>query len=193
MKFYEESKKYIEYKNKKHPVDLSFNSVLDCMEIIEDPIIADEEKIDLLAWRLFKRNPPKNQKESLVIKALDVVSPKNESTEEQTIDLDQDREYIRAGFRQAYGINLDEQIGAMHWNEFIGLLQSLPSSTKMSEIVNIRMQPIPKRDKYNGQQINELVKAKRAVAIKKKTGNTNYAKSLENMFGMLKTKAKGGG
>ncbi|HIW40632.1 MAG TPA: bacteriophage Gp15 family protein [Candidatus Mediterraneibacter vanvlietii] len=193
MKLYEKNKKSIEYRGKRYPVDFSFNAVLQALEFLDDPLLDDADKIDLCSWVFFKRPISNRLKGVLVSLVFHEIEPENkqEPGGKKSMDIDQDRAYIRAGFRQAYNIDLENQFGKLHWIEFIGLLESLPSDTKMSEIANIRLQPIPKRDKYNSAQVDALIRAKRAVALKEKPGTGNFKEGLMQLFGMLKARAKG--
>lgn len=52
--------------------------------------------------------------------------------------LKHDAEYIYASFMQAYGIDLFEEQGKLHWKKFNALFNGLPSNTKMVEVINIR-------------------------------------------------------
>lgn len=65
-----------------------------------------------------------------------VPSPPQENNE--VLDYEQDAEYIYASFMQAYGIDLIDQQGKLHWNKFKALLNGLPKDTKVVEVVSIR-------------------------------------------------------
>ncbi len=65
-----------------------------------------------------------------------VPSPPQENNE--VLDYEQDAEYIYASFMQAYGIDLIDEQGKLHWNKFKALLNGLPKGTKVVEIVSIR-------------------------------------------------------
>lgn len=63
----------------------------------------------------------------------------SEEEEDQPLyDITKDGEYIYAGFLQAYGIDLYEVQGKLHWHKFNALLVSLPSDTKFMEVLRIR-------------------------------------------------------
>ena len=190
MKLYEKNKKSIECQGKQYPVDFSFNAILEALDYLDDPVMDDADKLDLCAWRLLRSRIPKSDKGMVVNSVFKAIAPESSDPQgKQSMDLEQDREYIRAGFRQAYGINLEDEYGRMHWMEFLGLLESLPSDTKMAEIASIRVQPIPKRDKYNASQVDALIRAKRAVALKQKPGSGNFEDALKDLFQMLKSQA----
>lgn len=49
-----------------------------------------------------------------------------------------DGEYIYSSFMQAYGIDLFEVQGVLHWRKFNALLCGLPDNTKLMEVMRIR-------------------------------------------------------
>lgn len=53
-------------------------------------------------------------------------------------DIRFDGEYIYASFLQAYGIDLFDVQGKLHWKKFNALLSGLPEGTKFMEVVKIR-------------------------------------------------------
>lgn len=55
-----------------------------------------------------------------------------------TYSIDLDATYIYTGFRQAYGIDLHQELGKLHWQEFQALLRDIPENTAFGEIVKIR-------------------------------------------------------
>ena len=61
-----------------------------------------------------------------------------EEDDQPLYDITKDGEYIYAGFLQAYGIDLYEVQGKLHWHKFNALLVSLPSDTKFMEVLRIR-------------------------------------------------------
>lgn len=65
-------------------------------------------------------------------------SQSEEEDDQPLYDITKDGEYIYAGFLQAYGIDLYEVQGKLHWHKFNALLVSLPSDTKFMEVLRIR-------------------------------------------------------
>lgn len=59
-------------------------------------------------------------------------------------DINIDATYIYTAFMQAYGIDLHQQLGRMHWQEFQALLRDLPESTAFGEIIKIRSTDLSK-------------------------------------------------
>lgn len=53
-------------------------------------------------------------------------------------DIRFDGDYIYASFLQAYGIDLFDIQGKLHWKKFNALLSGLPEGTKFMEVVKIR-------------------------------------------------------
>lgn len=65
--------------------------------------------------------------------------PKENSDREGTpYSLFYDGEYIFSSFMQAYGIDLIEEQGRLHWKKFNALLAGLPEGTKFVEVLKIR-------------------------------------------------------
>lgn len=57
-----------------------------------------------------------------------------------------DSEYIYASFMQAYGMDLIEQQGKLHWRKFNALLSGLPETTKLIQVIKIRSWKPEKED-----------------------------------------------
>lgn len=53
-------------------------------------------------------------------------------------DIRYDGDYIYASFLQAYGIDLFDVQGGLHWKKFNALLSGLPEGTKFMEVIKIR-------------------------------------------------------
>ena len=53
-------------------------------------------------------------------------------------DIRFDGDYIYASFLQAYGIDLFDAQGKLHWRKFNALLSGLPEGTKLMEVIKIR-------------------------------------------------------
>lgn len=62
----------------------------------------------------------------------------DEPKEKAPYDIRFDGDYIYASFLQAYGINLFDVQGKLHWKKFNALLSGLPEGTKFMEVVKIR-------------------------------------------------------
>lgn len=53
-------------------------------------------------------------------------------------DIRYDGDYIYSSFLQAYGIDLFDAQGELHWRKFNALLSGLPEGTKLMEVIKIR-------------------------------------------------------
>lgn len=62
----------------------------------------------------------------------------NSGQEKAPYDIRFDGDYIYASFLQAYGIDLFDFQGKLHWKKFNALLSGLPEGTKFMEVIKIR-------------------------------------------------------
>lgn len=62
----------------------------------------------------------------------------NGKQEQAPYDIRYDGDYIYASFMQAYGIDLFDVQGELHWKKFNALLSGLPEGTKFMEVIKIR-------------------------------------------------------
>lgn len=58
--------------------------------------------------------------------------------EQAPYDIRYDGDYIYSSFLQAYGIDLFDAQGKLHWRKFNALLSGLPEGTKLMEVIKIR-------------------------------------------------------
>ena len=84
---------------------------------------------------------------------------------EPVFSYSQDHAYVVAGFRQAYGMSL-EDIHKTHWWEFQALLTGLPEDTRLSQIMRIRSMEID--PKASPAEKLRIQKAKSLVRIRKR-------------------------
>lgn len=144
------------YEDKEYDIDLAFDNVLDVFDVIEDKILRDREKAEICLallldedlkgieavelWNyVYETFLTIESKKSIEYDLKGNPLPVKEDEEEESfINLEQDAEYIFASFQQAYGMNLYEQQGKLHWSEFQALLNGLPSDTIMQRIIQIR-------------------------------------------------------
>ena len=91
--------------------------------------------------------------------------PQEKATGVKTMDFIADGPYIYAAFMQAYGMDLNEQRGNLHWWKFTALLRGLPSDTRLMEIVQIRTKPMPKATPYNAEERAQLARLKQQYRV----------------------------
>lgn len=148
----------IEFEGKEHPIDLTFDNVLDVFDILEDSELFPEEKVNMALGLLLTNFDETSQGSAdqqfllfnyilenyISVGNTDVVETDrlgnpmpSAGKENRSINLGHDAKYIYASFRQI-GINLFEEQGRLSWEEFQALLESLPDDTILSRIIQIR-------------------------------------------------------
>lgn len=143
-----------EFENEKHDIDLAFNNVLDTFEVNAKKDLYDHEKAEINLSILLDGQPVSNPIETwnyiyenfIASGAQELVKvdlegnplPEEKDDSSAPYDIKQDASYIYASFQQAYGINLYEQQGKLHWLEFRALLNGLPSNTIFQRVIEIR-------------------------------------------------------
>lgn len=144
-----------EYEGRNYEIDLAFDNVLDAFDVLGDQELREHEKADICLglllgddcetsvelWNHVYERFIKIEKKQAIeydLKGNPMPAPEDDD-DRQLIDLEQDAEYIFASFQQAYGMNLHERQGKLHWHEFQALLSGLPSNTIMQRIIQIRM------------------------------------------------------
>lgn len=70
----------------------------------------------------------------------------NGKQEQAPYDIRYDGDHIYASFLQAYGIDLFDVQGKLHWKKFNALLSGLPEGTKLMEVIKIRKWKAQKGD-----------------------------------------------
>ena len=165
MRLYDSLPDRVEYNGRVYRLNLAFDSVLASLDALKDENLSEYYQIktalDNLVVDAHKVDP------GLFQSVLDTIFPSREKcSDPPSIDMDQDSELIYAAFLQAYGIDLYKEQGRLHWFQFLALLRSLPSDTRMAEIAGIRQQEVPAPTKYNRDQRNQLIKLKAKYAIK---------------------------
>lgn len=160
-----------------YPVDLSFDNVLDALDVLDDKSLRVYEKTDICLTLLigdYKHDPielwnhiytefiQSNYEEPIQYdrKGNPVPVVKEEDDEKQLYDIVQDAEYIYSSFQQAYGMNLFGMQGKLHWSEFRALLNGLPSETILQRIIQIRAWKPSKgdspRDRENMRKLQKV-------------------------------------
>lgn len=165
-----------------YDIDLAFDNVLDVFDVLHDKLLRGYEKIDIClelllgdCFRVKADNPEElwnyvydtfiHRKEREIVE-YDLQGnplPVEEEEKKRLINIDQDAEYIFASFKQAYGINLIEEQGKLHWNEFQALLHGLPNHTIMKRVIEIRDWEPSKGD--SAEYKRKMEKAQKRVAL----------------------------
>ena len=142
-------------------LDFDFRNVLKMMEIMaRDDLMPDAR--EYLALKCLTRHPRNVSKVLAAVRALLFEKPPKADAKKVT-DFVQDAGLIRAAFRQEYGVDLYRE--KLHWIEFRELLNAIPEGNRYSEVIGIRVRPIPSPTKWNGEERAWLIKAKADVAL----------------------------
>lgn len=152
------------FEDREYEIDLSFDTVLDVFDYLDDKSLRDYEKAEISLslllgeqtydeskaielWNYIYENFIEIKHEQPVeYDLLGNPLPKKKEESKRVIDFEKDAEYIFASFQQAYGMNLYEQQGKLHWHEFQALLNGLPPDTIMQRIIQIRLWKPSKHD-----------------------------------------------
>lgn len=154
-----------------YQVDMSFDNILLLLDLINDEKIPNHQKMleginMLLGISFLFEYYDWSAQQQIFNQLLDQLFPKTDSklphdvdgnpihlpskTEKRTYDFKQDASYIYASFMQAYGIDLFEEQGKLHWTKFQALLSGLPEETKFKQVIGIRS-----RKEYKGMSSEE--------------------------------------
>lgn len=165
-----------EYKGMVIRLNLAFDNVLRVFELLEDDTFYDWEKIDI-ALEIFVENYediadlPIDKKFELYVyifkEFLDIDLTKSDENGivKKVFDFKKDAGLIYASFLSAYGMDLFEQQGKLHWQKFIQLLTNLGKDTVFKEVVNIRQMKVPPPNKYNNEYREYVMKMKRLYRL----------------------------
>lgn len=106
------------------------------------------------------------------------ISGKSGGSNKRLYDFEQDADYIIAGFKQAYNIDLTlpPESFTLHWWLFLAYFRALPENTEMARRMGIRAVDT---SKMKGSQKKDWEIRKRAVALKGKRKSETATK--ENM------------
>lgn len=190
MKLWERLPDGVTVNGKFYRLDFEFRNVLRMMEILgDDDLMPDARAYNAL--RCLTKHPKNIPQVLLAVKALLFGKPTTSAEDRQKItDFTQDAPLIRAAFKQAYGIDLYRD--KLHWIEFRELLNAIPGGNRYSEVIGIRVRPLPKATRYNAEERAWLIKAKADVALEmtedeqQKRYDTDVSNLATALKGMIK-------
>lgn len=177
----------VTFEGRTYKINPHFDCVLEVFSIFQRGDLTDLEKIDFSLFVLVKgRHPVSGDLLNAIFDVL-IDKPDSQSDEPKSFDFEQDAAYIYAGFKQAYGIDLYAERGKLHWWKFIALFGGLPENTRIREIMSIRARKIPTATKYNGEEINQLIKLKATYALKisEEEREAQFQKGLQKVAGAI--------
>ena len=157
--------------DKEYPLDLSFNNVLKLFEMWRDEDVPEFVKphfgIRILTGETLEDFTVEEMaeifnevfEEHISLSTVEdnhveydlagnpmKTTASNSGQEKAPYDIRYDGDYIYASFLQAYGIDLFDVQGKLHWKKFNALLSGLPEGTKFMEVIKIRKWKAQKGD-----------------------------------------------
>lgn len=108
-------------------------------ELINDELehVSDKGRVTAISAILKRYMEQKESKPILRdITGEEIVLKEDEP--KKLIDFDVDAERIYSSFIQAYGIDLIDMQGKLHWHKFKALLNGLPEDTALMQVIRIR-------------------------------------------------------
>lgn len=165
-----------------HELHMAFDNVLDALGALKDEELTELSRIELFFEIMLQS---KNVNETVPLECIentfkDIMNVINiqkgdslkvdingdpmpvsasKEKEQDVISFEIDAPFIYAGFLQAYGIDLIDQQGILHWYKFSALLSSLPDDTLMRQIIDIRKTNLSDiKDKEEKKRIRKLKK-----------------------------------
>lgn len=160
----------VEIAGEKYPLNASFDVMLKLIDLLKEKRLSDINKLKLSINLLFGRESEllklsiEAQSEA-IRQVFDTylsssksdkpvkrdlqgnIMPELEEENKALYSLNYDAEYIYASFLQAYGIDLIDQQGKLHWFKFKALLSGLPEGTKFEQVMSIRAWKNPSKSK----------------------------------------------
>ena len=158
--------------------------VLKFFRLIDDNELDDAEKYYYMC-RMFFHKPPKDEPEAVLDAVLDFIACGKRGEEKGggkggavTFDWNADAGRIFAAFWQAYKIDLRKV--KLHWFTFNELFQSLPETTRLMQVIELRGRKPQKG--ASSEERKALREAQAAVAIESAQDNTA---ALDDFFSAM--------
>lgn len=178
---------------RKFKTSAAFDRVLLAQKVFKDDRLTSVDKLNtslglLVENRFLVRCLKTGDREELLQVVYDTQikvpgRPQVRKTSHRVLDFDLDGEYIYASFMQAYGIDLIDAQGKLHWKKFFALFDGLPDDTKIKQVMRIRSADIPKPNKYNQEEIRNLTELKSYYALPVVGGGGQ--EGVESLFSAL--------
>lgn len=189
LKPYERLPEAIWYKGATYALDLSYAAFFAACDASQDLRLSPRLRVKT-ALRILVKDSRCPVDPGLLQAIMDLLKDDRPRPDgPQTLDVVQDWPYVCAAFQQAYGIDLyaDKSI---HILRFRALLQAIPKSTKLSEIIGIRAAKVPAPNRHNQDQIAELLRLKAHYALRR--SGPSAQEGWRNLFNLLEQRAKHG-
>lgn len=154
----------ITYDNVEYAFHPYYNRVLTLLaEVFPSKDMTDAQKYNITVKALSDAPPTKEIFELIIYELFG--NKQSNSEDIKTIDFEQDAALIYAAFLQTYNIDLYAVRNKLDWRIFVALLKGIPENTELSRVIRLRCMKVPERNKTNGDYVDSIIKAKRAVAL----------------------------
>lgn len=186
MKPYDALPTSVDFNDQQYALDLSYSAFFAVADVLSDDRLMYGQKLTTALDLFVIEDHPEDPE--LLRAIYDLIKDDRPKMDGPSyMDIEQDWPFICAGFQQTYGIDLyaDKSIHILRWQ---ALLQGLPKSTKLMDIIGIRSAEIPKPTKDNGKQIAELTRLKAVYALRKNA--KDFQTGLGGLFDMLTAQAR---
>lgn len=157
----------IEIDGVEYRLNTSTDRAIDCIERLSDKSLSDQVKENYIIRKLLGNKQFEGDTKTRILAKLiaylsSAPTPEYEPSglprsKEPLIYWATDSPSIAASFRQAYGISLTE-LKAMHFWEFMALLYSLPSDTRMGYLMQTRTSVIDAKESLEEKKVHEAQK-----------------------------------
>lgn len=187
QEFYRPLPYSVTYQGRKYDLTPAYDNVLTMFADVEG---VPEHRVPEIMGYYLLRNPSKDTGLLQAVSA--VLFPPAKTVHQKSMDFVQDGQLIYAAFMQAYGMDLNDQRGKLHWWKFTALLRGLPSNTRFMEVVQIRTKPLPAPTKHNAQERAQLIRLKQEYALEltAEEREQQLQESLRGMARMMLSMAK---
>lgn len=202
MKLYEPHQTTVEVGGKTFILEPTFDRVVRFLELCERDDLSGEDIIEI-AYSWLVKMPQKADlltKQAVIEKIKkEIINPPkrhilNSESPKKVVDYNHDAADIYASFMLDYKIDLIEEIGKMHWSEFIALFDGLSADTPIKRIMHIRAEQIPplKPNQSNLKYIQQLAELKALYALPEKPKPQDTQKAWGEIFDILYEQAGDG-
>lgn len=174
----------VRYRGRRYRLRPSFDRVLAAYKILQNEEFTHQERVDIaLSYIVKGRYPISFDLLNAILEALKAIPTKGgDEDETPVIDFDIDAPYIYAAFMQAYGVDLYEEQGKLHWQKYAALIASLPTNTRMADIMRIRAEKVPAANRHNREEIENIMRAKARYALPVKNPEKKFENGLRKMI-----------
>lgn len=188
--------------NREYKINLAFNVVIEAFGVLESEDLSNEDKVSKI-FDLFIID--KFETDSVAIKG-DIVSsifqyindgPYGKNDEEDSAssesdsalatsdyDYEQDAGAIYASFLNFYNIDLNKEIGVMHWDRFKALFDNLGSDTPIQKIRQYRSDDLTSY-KDDAERAKFISNMQYYYRLDKQKENDGFAANASSIFDMM--------